>query len=338
MIGSKNLLSLSLSIITFAFISVEFLNAADQDAVANKTSQLEKVTYCRPNNMVSALAYIADVKGFFKEEGLEVEFSATTNAKICQDLLVAGKADLMNGAEAPFTYLAASNPDLSIIAFLERNPETSIFARKDRGITSFADIKGKRLASLPGTVSYFFLARVMEQLGITKSELSITSMQPPTMPQALVGGAVDAIVMWEPWGSNAMKQLGENGVRLTNTALYEYEAILLTTNTLKKTRPQVIKKILAALIKAENFIHSNQVESILILSKAIAFEQEVLEKLWPSYTHKVRLENGPLELMQANFRYLQRDDENYKDSPLPDFRSFVDESFLKSVAPERVKW
>ena len=154
--------------------------------VANSSGNLKKlehsVTFCRPNNMVSALLYIAEAKGYFKDYGLNAKFEKTTNAKICQDMLLANNADYMTGAEGPFTYLAASNPPIKILAMLQQNPETSVFARRDRGITKFEDLRGKRVAYLPGTVSYFFLGRVMKKYGISRSNLQLTSMQPVNSP------------------------------------------------------------------------------------------------------------------------------------------------------------
>lgn len=305
-------------------------------AFASWAEKTEPVTFCRPNNMVSALLYIAEAKGFFARHHIEPTFQTTTNAKICNDMLLAGKAVVMTGAEAPFTYLAPSNPPVSIIAMLQRNPETAIFARKDRGIHAFSDLKGKRIGYLPGTTSIFFLERVLKKYGILRTEIKRIALQPPAMPQALVGSAIDAFSMWEPWGAAAMSQLGESGIMLSDPEIYEYEAILTARNDFLGEKPEAAKNILRALIDAENFMHQNDAEAFQILTKAIAFEPEVFKKIWPNYRHKVRLEDAPLKLMQENFLMLKEADENFKDLPSPDMRSFVNAGFLKAVAPERV--
>lgn len=295
-----------------------------------------RITFCRPNNMVSALLYIAEAKDFFKREGIDAKFEVTTNAKICQDMLVARGADYMTGADGPWTYLAAQNPPLKILAMIQRNPETSIFARKDRGIQNFEDLRGKRVAYLPGTVSYFFLGRVLEKHGLSKSDLKLTAMQPPTMPAALIGGSIDAFSMWEPWGAQAEAGLNDNLINLTDTDAYQYEAFLTAHQDALKTHPDVPVKILRALISAEKFIESHNEEAFDILSMEIRFDEKAFKRLWPQYSHRVRLEDAPLKLMHENFVMLQRDDENFKESKIPVFRSFVEERFLTQIAPERV--
>lgn len=298
----------------------------------------EHVSFCRPNNMVSALLYIAEDQKLFDKYGIAASFEVATNAKICQDMLLARKTDYMTGAEAPFTYLAASNPPIRILAMLQRNPETSIFARKDRGISKFEDLKGKLLAYLPGTVSYFFLVRVMKKYNISRSDIRLTAMQPPTMPAALVGGSIDAFAIWQPWGSQAAAQIPDTIVNLTDTDLYQREALLSGHVDALESRREVPIKILRALLDAEKFIESHNDEAFAILSKAIVFETTVFKQLWSQYKHKVRIENQPIQLMRDNFELLKQDDFNFKDYPVPDYRSFVDSSFLKQVAPDRVEF
>lgn len=293
------------------------------------------VTFCRPNNMVSALLYIAESEGFFTQNGLAPRFETATNAKICQDMLLAGQADYMTGAEGPFTYLAASKPPIKILAMLQQNPETSIFARRDRGITKFEDLRGKRIAYLPGTVSYFFLGRIMKKFRIERSAVRLSAMQPPSMPAALVGGAIDAFSMWEPWGARASS---DNVVNLTDTDLYQYEALLSGRIEAIAAHPEIPDKILKALLQAEEFINENNDKAFMILSDAITFEKNAFKRLWPGYKHRVRIEQGPIRLMEENFRLLQEDDDNFLNVPIPDFNSFVDRSFLQRVAPERVSF
>ncbi len=335
---SKNPIKVIASLASFQNHSTLFDDAFFQGQLSdNSKGGIAPVVFCRPNNMVSALLYIAEAKGFFTAHGIEPKFETATNAKICQDLLVAKKADYMSGGEGPFTYLAASKPPLKILAMLQQNPETSVFARKDRGISSFSDLKGKRIAYLPGTVSYFFLGRIMKKYNIARTELKLSSMQPPAMPAALVGGAVDAFSMWEPWGTQAVMQMPDKVINLTEPELYRYESLLTGHSDAITKHPDVPGKILKALIQAEKFIQDHNDEAFAILSKAITFEPSAFKRLWPQYVHKVRLEEGPLDLMRENFELLKEDDANFKDEEIPDFRDFVEDSYLRTVDSVRVQ-
>lgn len=313
------------------------LLAAPVRAEEQSPPAVDDIRYCRPNNMVSSLAYIADSQHFFKEAGLNVQFETATNAKLCQDMVIAGRADFVNGADGPFTYIAAApeNP-LVAVAFLQKNPETAVFARADRGIKSLKDLKGKRVAYLPGTISFFFLVRVLESVGLRLQDLSLVPMQPPAMPKALVGGSVDAFAMWEPWGTNALKELGDNGLRLAAPSIYRYHDILSTTREVRDNRPRVITKVLKALLRSEEFLRISPDEAISILRREIAFPPGVLEALWKNYEHRVSLNRDTIKLLEENFQWLKRTDPNFKDIAVPNFYSLVDASFLRALDKSRV--
>lgn len=298
----------------------------------------QTVTFCRPNNMVSALLYIAEAKGFFIKQGINPKFETATNAKICQDMLLARKADYMMGAEAAYSYIAASNTPIKILAMVQQNPESSIFARKDRGITRFEDLKGKRIAYLPGNVSYFFLKRAMKKYDLKKSEIELSIMQPPTMPIALVGGSIDAFSLWEPWGSQAVSRMPNDIINLTDPDLYQYESLFTGHQDAIKADPQTTTKILLALIDAEHFIQNNNDEAFQILSKAITFEVNAFKRLWPNYKHHVLLQSKIIKLLEEDFKLLQEDDKNFSDLPSPDFKALTDSSFLKEIDPSRVEF
>ena len=317
-----------------------FQDAFHDQILATGTSKPQKleqsVTFCRMNSMVSALLFVAETKGYFKDQALNVNFEKTTNAKICQDMLIAGNADYMTVADGPLTYLGASNPPIKILAMLQSNPETSVFARKDRGISVFRDLKGKRMAYLPGTVSYFFLTRMMKKHGLGRADIHLTAMQPPTMSAALIGGSLDAMTIWEPWGSQAMRQLPNNVINFTDPDIYQLEVFFVGRDEAIKANPEIPTRILHALIEAEKFIKENDEEAFAILSNAIAFEPEAFKKLWKHYKHKVRIDSHPITLMEENFALLKEDDANFKEAPIPNFQSFVEPSFLRAIDQSRV--
>lgn len=298
----------------------------------------ERITYCRPDNMVSAHAYIAEAQGYFEAEGIEVEFQYATNAKICFDSLTAGRSEFTSGGDGPFLFASIQNAPLVVLAFSQKNPELGVFARKDRGVNSIEDLKGKRVGYLPGTVSFFYLARLLEKHGIDFKELQLFPLQPPAMPKALVGGFVDAFVMWEPWGSLALKELGETGIVFRDLTLYRYEGFLTTTKDVTQSRPEIVAKVLRVFLKSEKFLKSNKAESIQILSRAVKLSPELLAALWDGYDQTIAIHPSTIQLLEENFSILLKHDQNFQNKTLPNFESFLAPLFLKKEAPDRVEW
>lgn len=311
--------------------------AIDPKRVDLKRAASRRINVCRPNNMVSALAYIAEKQGFFLAHNVVPTFLLTTNAKICQDSMLAEKSDVMNGGEAPFAFLSATEHPLVLLAQLETNPETGVFARKDRGITAFADLKGKRVGYLPGTVSWIYLEKLLQKLGLKKSDLQLMPLQPPALTQALIGGAADAIVTWEPWGTLALDQLGTNGIQLSDPSLYQYQALFLTRRDYLAAHRGMVADYLRALIDAEKFIKTHKTESVSILAEALKIDSRILLKYWEGYNFHVHLGQDTLDLLADDFRLIQAEDRNFTNVPTPNFRNFTDPSVLFSIAPGRVE-
>jgi ABC-type nitrate/sulfonate/bicarbonate transport system substrate-binding protein len=294
----------------------------------------EPVRFCRPNNMVSAHVYIAEHEGYFAKQGVEISFAVATNAKICQDMLLGKNAEVMVGADGPWTVVAPNNPPFKIIAGLGTNPETALFARTDHGITSFESIKGKKIGYLPGTASYFFLGRVLEKYNIKREEITLVSLQPPALSQALIGGAVDAISVWEPWGYNAKKELGDKFIRLEAPSLYQFTSLFTVREDFAK-RPEV-EGIVRAFIEAEAYIKQHPAEAQKILSDVIKLDPEIINSLWKDFRFTVSLSKAPLTIIEENFRLLQQSDENFQGQTLGDLTRYVDSSVLKKIDPKRV--
>ena len=301
-----------------------------------QAGELQKITFCRANNMYSALVHIADHQGYFHEEGLDVSFLTATNGKLCIDSLIAGKADALTSGAGPLSYIGFSDAPLRIVAQMGVNSETSLIVRNDRGIATESNLKGKRIAYLPGTVSYLYLARILEKNNLSFSDLHMVALQAPAMPEALRGGLIDGFVMWEPWGENAIQTMGGQAHRLRDENIYNDRMLFAVSKALIDQHPEAVRGLLRALIKAESYVTNHPQEAINFWADSFKLGHGFLEKNWTKYALKVKLDKGILDLMNENARFIQRDDQNFKDKPMPVYRPLIEPSFLRDIAPERV--
>jgi NitT/TauT family transport system substrate-binding protein len=101
---------------------------------------------------------VAVAKGYFLEEGLQVEPLLSTFGKASLQNLLEGRADLATVAETPVMFSILNGDKICLIANIEASPlNNGIVGRRDAGIVVPADLRGKRIAFTPGTTSDFFL-------------------------------------------------------------------------------------------------------------------------------------------------------------------------------------
>ncbi len=297
------------------------------------------IVFARPYGMMATHAFVADHEGYFRDEHLNIQFEKTINAKIAADALVAGRAVATVLTDSSLVYFSFSGDDsLRILAQGGSHPEMTVVARRDSGIASPSDLRGKRVGYLPGTASYMFLVRLLDRTGLTLRDVTPVALQPPAMPQALQGGALDAFVMWEPWVDQAVKALGENAVTFRASDVYAYKIVFVVRQDFAVRKPEQVRALLRAFLKAEAFIKAHPEETLRLMSKVLKLDEAILRKNWKDYDFTIKLDDDALSTMREDARYVIRDDPNFAGKAIPDFRRYIDPTFLREVAPERVKW
>ena len=290
-----------------------------------------------PRSMDATVVYMAEHEGYFRDEGVDVRITFNAHSRISNDAVIAGHADASGTTDGPLTYLSfnADHP-LRVVAQTGSAPETTLVARKDEGITTEADIRGKRIGYLPGTGSYLFLERLLEKLGLQMGDIQPVVLQPSAMPLTLQGKSIDAFVMWEPWADQAAKALGDNAVQFRCPDAHVYKVLLVVADGFAKKHPDKIAAVLRALLKAEVWVKDHPDETIRVMSQLLSLDEAVIRKHWKDYDFTVGLDDSILTTMREDARYVIRDDPNFAGKAIPDFNRYIEPKFLREVAPERV--
>ncbi len=148
---------------------------------------------------------IAQRKGFFKKNGVEVElkwFEYTAS----MDAFAAGKVDAVCVANGDSLVLAASGArNIMILVNDFSNGNDKIVAAP--GIKSVKELKGKKIGVELGVVSHLLLINALKENGLTDKDVTLVNMPTHQAAQVLASGDVDAIVAWQPNSGQALKSV-----------------------------------------------------------------------------------------------------------------------------------
>jgi taurine transport system substrate-binding protein len=72
-------------------------------------------------------------------------------------------------------------------------------ARKDSGIDTLADLKGKRIGYFRGSTAHYAVMMALRQLGLRPDQVTLLHMPPAEQVAAMAKKELDAAVAWEPW-------------------------------------------------------------------------------------------------------------------------------------------
>ena len=114
--------------------------------------------------------------------------------------------------------------------------------RNGSGITSPADLKGKRLSAAPVSTDHYQLLATLKQNGISEKEATVLALPQPEIVAAWNRGDLDGAFVWDP----ALSELKKNGtVLLTSKQVAErgaptFNAWVATANFIKSD-PEFLK-------------------------------------------------------------------------------------------------
>ncbi|AWN45155.1 aliphatic sulfonates ABC transporter substrate-binding protein [Methylobacterium terrae] len=118
------------------------------------------------------------------------------------EALNAGAIDTGIAGDAPFTFAAAAGaPIKAIFAIRQNQAGLALLVRPDSPVRSFADLKGRRIATGRGSIGHMLVLAQGESAGWGPGDVALSFLLPADAQMALTSGAIDAWATWEPYTS-----------------------------------------------------------------------------------------------------------------------------------------
>lgn len=217
------------------------------------------------NNDLHQLAYkVATDKGFFTDEGVDVrEAGAFSAGPEEMAAFSAGDLDMGYVGIAPaMTFVSQDMADVKVVA--QANQEGSaIVARNGLEADDVSALKGRTVA-IPGysTVQDLLLRTALKKAGLSPSDLNIIVLKPPEMIPALTSSQVDAFIAWEPYPAMAQVQKAGRVLAYSSSIWPRHPCCMLVVDAgFLKREPDTVRRVVAAHVKATDYINQNKAES-----------------------------------------------------------------------------
>lgn len=308
-----------------------------QKSLQNSMRPLKKVTVSTTfASLIGYPIYIALEKGYFKQEGLEVTLQNRPHGKANLNAVVEGKANLGLSSETPFMYAVLSGAKIVAFATMfTANKSLAIVARKDRGILTVRDLKGKTIGVTIGSNGIYFLETVLLLHDILREDVKTVHLKPNQMFDTLMKGEVDAIATWNPQMYRAQKALGDQGSTFYAEGLYAPLYVISARQDYVRTNPEIIERVVRSLIQATQFIHDYPKKSHKIAAQFIKIENSLLQELSGTYHFKIFLDQTFLINLENQTDWAMKN--NLTDQTnVPNYLDFVYLDALKAVKPENM--
>ena len=221
---------------------------------------------------VDGQIWIAVHKGYFQEQGLEIEPVLFTSGVPLMQALSGGSVDLAVMGAVISNFPSRGVGKVFLINDIEYNT-AMLFARPETNAKKIQDVKGKKIATVKGTTAHVFLHTALKANGIDSTkDVEIVSMDMAGAVSAFISGAVPFVCTWAPF--HVMIRDKVQGATMLSSAkdYYPNAAIIggwVASNKVYDTKKDMLKKVVKAWAKANDELVSKPDESLkLIHSKA----------------------------------------------------------------------
>ena len=263
-------------------------------------------------NAIHSFIYVAKEKGFFKEEGLDVEILLPSGSNDSIIFTAAGKVDIgfyyMNQLILQKT---EQNIPVSSIGAVSQESLSVFIAPKDKKIMSPKDFENKKIGYSGEPLSEMKIRKLVKDNGGDEKTVQLVDVGFDLIT-AMVTGKVD--VTHGGYRHHEVPVLESKGIEVNyfSAAQYgepgEYETILISGDETIKNKPETLKKFLRAAKKGFNYVKKHPKEAI-----DITFSNQSLENFPLDKNVEIKSLDTLIPLMESeNQEFLSQEKELYK--------------------------
>jgi NitT/TauT family transport system substrate-binding protein len=186
-------------------------------------------------------------RGSFAKQGIDFELAAFDTGPETFEALAAGKVDLISAGGVVADYLARGAGKLFLINDIEV-ATAQLWVRPDLGVRSFADLRGKRIATTRRTTAHIFLDRALRANNLTSSDVEIVNQRMSDNVAAFIAGEVPAVALWVPFNIMVHDKL-PGAIRLVDASAYYPQSAVLGGWVARRDYFDANKEMLAGIIR-----------------------------------------------------------------------------------------
>jgi NitT/TauT family transport system substrate-binding protein len=220
---------------------------------------------------------VAERKGFFKEEGLEVEIPDFAGGAKALQALVGGSADMVSGAYEHTINMAAKKQPIKAVVLQAKYSSIVLLLPKDKAAKykGPADLKGLKVGvTAPGSSTNMFVNNILAKGGLKPTDIAVVGVGTGSGAfAAMEKGEIDAMSNLDPVISQ-LEATGkyvavadsrtEKGMNEIYGGDYHASVIYITDEFIKKN-PNTVQAVVNAMVRANRWIAKSTPQEIVDL-------------------------------------------------------------------------
>lgn len=287
---------------------------------------------------------MAKHKGFFKEEGLDVEVAYFGSGAEMTSAMAAGKLSIGSFGDFPSIIMVSKNLPVKIVSVMaEISGTQQVIVSKN--VKTPADLKGKKIGLLVGSSAESLLNGTLRHFNVPLDSVELVNMRPPEQVAALARGDIDGLAVWQPHAYRAKTQAGGHALVTALESFvpgmegpldyYAAYALLMVRDEFLENNPNSMKAVLRALNKASKYVNANKDDTAKTMEKDMRTPAKDLRVFLDENVYDMTLSAKLVKTLENTVNFMH---DVGKIKAKPDFRKAIASSYLKSVSSDLVAY
>lgn len=237
---------------------------------------------------------LAKEKGYFKEEGLDVQIDQGEGSAATITRIMTGAYDAGFGDMNAIIQQASLNPGKQPVMVYQiyNRPPFVLVTKTDGPIRNIKDLEGKTLGGPPGSATLKLFPGMAKFAGLDLSKVTVTNMAPNLQEQMLIQGRVDGILVFNVTSyMNLLQQrqdpdkdfrwfnFGDHGMDI-------YSNGIMVSQKLLKENPKAVGGLVRAIHRAMKEVIAKPDDGIASMMRAEPLLNAPVEKQRIQYAMK----------------------------------------------------
>ena len=227
----------------------------------------EKLIFSIPSRSIAAIdLYIARDRGFFRDEGLDVDI-VQIRGNVAIAAALSGQVQATNGVGTVIRALERSELPMKILTVSLKRNLFWLVSRPE--ITSVAQLKGKTLGTTTlGGSQHSAAMRLIRKGGVDEKDITVVvGGDVPAQLQSLVGRTIDAAALSPPTVILARDKYNMNVLGSAMKDLANLQNGTAVTEKFLREKRHVLKRVLRARMRANRYFMENERGTSEVLAK-----------------------------------------------------------------------
>jgi ABC-type nitrate/sulfonate/bicarbonate transport system substrate-binding protein len=228
-------------------------------------------------NMNHVPSFVGVEKGIFLKHGVDVKLKVLSTGQEMAKALQAGEAQIIGSAYSNYPVAVERGMAAKGVVGLMgdrtsrySDDPVSVWARKGSGITRVADLAGRKVGTPIGGTADEYLGVLLTKAGLARDKVTLLNVPPGNIVSTLQGGSVDAVAIWEPFGSLVQAKVPDAVLVSRGGGNIGYYINMAVRNDVIERSPEVVERYVIGMAEACQYTRQHLDEAAEIATRWVA--------------------------------------------------------------------